>query len=117
MHCKCYLAYKKRVEQLGPMDIAKALPHKNTGLTPHTIQTMRCFHFRGVGEGGGRLLTPHTLYTMQVRTTRGDTISSRAVVHCTNAYSSMLLPELQGKLVPVRNQVCVCVCICNSVRV
>eukprot|EP00955_Chlamydomonas_euryale_P101002 365318-Chlamydomonas_euryale.AAC.16 len=40
-----------------------------------------------------------------VHTSRGDVISARAVVHCTNAYSSALLPELRGLLIPVRNHV------------
>ena len=34
-----------------------------------------------------------------------------SVVHCTNAYSSALLPELEGKLVPVRNQVGLRLCL------
>lgn len=42
---------------------------------------------------------------LRVRTSRSDAIDCRAVVHCTNAYASSLLPELQGRLVPVRNQV------------
>uniref|UniRef100_A0A6U2DVL3 FAD dependent oxidoreductase domain-containing protein n=1 Tax=Chlamydomonas euryale TaxID=1486919 RepID=A0A6U2DVL3_9CHLO len=45
---------------------------------------------------------PHGL---KVHTSRGDVISARAVVHCTNAYSSALLPELRGLLIPVRNHV------------
>ncbi|KAG1681200.1 hypothetical protein FOA52_015643 [Chlamydomonas sp. UWO 241] len=57
----------------------------------------------GGGSGGG-LHRPHTL---TVHTARGDAITARAVVHCTNAYAGGLLPELRGSLVPVRNQVIV----------
>lgn len=45
--------------------------------------------------------------SLSVKTSRGDVIDCRAVVHCTNAYSSGLVPELQGLLTPVRNQVVV----------
>jgi len=42
-----------------------------------------------------------------VKTARGDVVDCRAVVHCMNGYSAGLLPELEGSLVPVRNQVAV----------
>lgn len=42
--------------------------------------------------------------TWTVNTTRGS-INCKMVIHATNGYSSTLLPELQGKIVPVKGMV------------
>ncbi|GAX84858.1 hypothetical protein CEUSTIGMA_g12279.t1 [Chlamydomonas eustigma] len=44
---------------------------------------------------------------LSVKTARGDAVRCSTIVHCTNAYTALLLPELIGKVVPVRNQVAV----------
>ena len=96
------LALMESAEVVLVEDLPHAeVPHVPSSLpSPVSPSSVSSPHFSHTGLDRPRSLC--------VRTSRGDAIDCRAVVYCTNAYTAGLLPELQGKLVPVRNQVCVC---------
>ncbi|KAG2481955.1 hypothetical protein HYH03_019088 [Edaphochlamys debaryana] len=50
-------------------------------------------------------LDPTSTPLLQVRTSAGESLLARRVLHTTNAWASALLPELATALVPVRNHV------------